>query len=107
MVRVISFGKRGFYAAGHAGSAPYGQDIVCAAVSVLTQSAYLALKTYGIGCRFHRDDERGVLCVLISDPGALHVQADAILTYLYQGLAAIEKEYPQFLHITPQTEVET
>ncbi|MDK2821019.1 MAG: uncharacterized protein PWP31_984 [Clostridia bacterium] len=35
---------KGFSIKGHAGYAPKGQDIVCAAVSALAQTAYLSLK---------------------------------------------------------------
>jgi len=36
----------GFNINGHAGTAPHGQDIVCAAVAALTQTAVMGLEQY-------------------------------------------------------------
>ena len=107
MIRVIPLHGRngkhiGFHASGHSGSAPRGGDIVCAAVSALTQSACMALKHYGIGYRYNRDDETGLLGLIAENSEITRI----ILTSMYCGLEAIAQQYPQYLRVTPFQEVE-
>ena len=105
MIRVIPIsGDRsiGFHAAGHSGSAPRGSDIICAAVSALTQTAYLALAHYGIRCRCNRHDESGVFTVIADDCEKTRI----ILTNMYCGLIAIADQHPQHLRVAPFQEVE-
>lgn len=86
-------------AEGHAGQAAYGQDIVCAAVSVLTQA--LAL-------RLAEDEKRGRLRADIKidkDKGSLRLQAwpnsgretqtRAYFKVIATGLKTIAEQYPQ------------
>ena len=101
MIRVSierdSRGKiRGFSAKGHASSGPSGQDIVCAAVSVLTDSVFLGLDRH-----LQRDLEwsaaSGDISVrLKDDPDEL---TEAILSTLVLGLSEIQKIYPDKLRI--------
>ncbi len=94
--------RRGFHASGHSGSAPRGSDIICAAVSALTQTAYFSLKHYGISCRYNRDDEKGMFTLIADDCDTTRI----ILTNMYCGLNAIADRHPQSLRVAPFQEVE-
>jgi uncharacterized protein YsxB (DUF464 family) len=94
--------RRGFHASGHSGSAPRGSDIICAAVSALAQTAYFALRHYGISCRYNRDDEKGLFTLIASDCKITRI----ILTNMCCGLKAIADMHPQSLRVAPFQEVE-
>lgn len=51
---------------GHTGMAQNGQDILCAAISAISQSAVLGLKQV-VKCpvEFEKNDQRGYLCCTI------------------------------------------
>lgn len=88
---------------GHAESGPYGQDIVCAAVSALsigtvnslTEIAEVSLDVTSA------DDEGGYLS--FSLPGELNQKqmetAQILLNSLYLSLNNIEEEYKDYLKI--------
>lgn len=86
----------GYRVSGHSGTAARGQDIVCAGVSALTQSALL-----GIMEHLHRavtyDIASGNLEMQLSDlPDDC---TEAILRTMYMGLAEIEKISPKGIRI--------
>ena len=86
----------GYAVSGHSGTAARGQDIVCAGVSALTQSALL-----GIMEHLHRtvnyDIASGNLVMrLIESPNDC---TEAILRTMYMGLAEIEKISPKGIQI--------
>jgi uncharacterized protein YsxB (DUF464 family) len=77
---------------GHALTAPHGQDIICAGVSALTQSAVL-----GLQCHLERKLSLHVAtgeldCALDSAPDAL---SEAILKTMLLGITEIAKINPQ------------
>ena len=86
----------GYTVAGHSGTAKRGQDIVCAGVSALTQSALL-----GIMEHLHRtvdyDIASGNLRVRLSEPP--DERSEAILRTMWMGLAEIEKISPKGIQI--------
>ncbi len=87
---------QGFEAKGHAEAGPKGKDIVCAAVSVLTDSVFLGLDQH-----LHRAMEwsanSGDISVRLKEaPDDL---TDAILTTMVLGLSEIQKIYPDRLRI--------
>ncbi|HKM43078.1 MAG TPA: ribosomal-processing cysteine protease Prp [Limnochordia bacterium] len=87
---------QGFRAHGHTGFAGHGEDIVCAAVSVLTQTAVLGLReVLAIDCLVQTDEREGSLLCLLPDELSENDwnQAQLILNVLYVGLLATEKEY--------------
>ncbi|HPT82602.1 MAG TPA: ribosomal-processing cysteine protease Prp [Limnochordia bacterium] len=95
-------GWHGFRARGHAGFADPGEDIVCAAVSALTQTAVLGLtKVVGIACQVEVEEKTGTLDCLLPpglDSGEWQ-QAQLVLEVLYAGLKATEREYKQFVRV--------
>ncbi|HHT43396.1 MAG TPA: ribosomal-processing cysteine protease Prp [Firmicutes bacterium] len=95
-------GWQGFSARGHAGYADPGDDIVCAAVSVLTQTAILGIQeVVGVNCLVDLEEQEGLMEVLI--PQELseeqRKQVQLILEVLYVGLKATEKEYKRFVRV--------
>ena len=90
----------GFSASGHSGTAPRGEDIVCAGVSSLTDSAYLGITEY-----LHRNviskDPRGELQLMLE--GRPDERTEAILETMLLGLMEISKAYPKALRIKKET----
>ncbi|HIQ61970.1 MAG: ribosomal-processing cysteine protease Prp [Christensenellales bacterium] len=92
---------RGFSVIGHAGSAPSGEDLVCAGVSVLSQTAVNALEAVaGIEVVLHMGD--GFLSVRL--PKGLSAKrlygAQVILRTVRQGLEDMAKAYPRYVRVT-------
>lgn len=86
----------GFEAKGHAGAGPRGKDIVCAAVSVLTDSVFLGLdKHLHRGMDWNADS--GDISVKLKEPP--DDLTEAILATMVLGLTEIQKIYPDKLRI--------
>jgi uncharacterized protein YsxB (DUF464 family) len=102
-VTVWKSNKQGFDAflvEGHAGYAEHGQDIVCAAVSVLAQTAVLAIeKLTGYNVRIEMEDGR-LYCRL---PVAISAGKAAVIKTIIEsmiiGLQAVAEEYPSYVVI--------
>ncbi len=89
----------GFEVAGHSGTAERGQDIVCAGVSSLTQTALL-----GLGKHLHRDMDYSVASgklkmQLKSAPDEL---TETLLQTMLLGLMEIAKLSPEAVQIQEQ-----
>jgi uncharacterized protein YsxB (DUF464 family) len=94
---------KGFTASGHAGSRKIrGYDLVCCAVSALTQTGVNALFTVaGTEPEVKVDEQSGYLrCIL---PNEMNMQAqekaDIVLRTVIQGLTDIQNIYPKFIRI--------
>ena len=89
----------GFEVAGHSGTAEHGQDIVCAGVSSLTQTALL-----GLGEHLHRDLDYSVASgeLKMRLKGAPDELTEAILQTMLLGLMEIEKLSPEAVRILEQ-----
>jgi len=89
-----------FAVAGHAGFAPYGSDIVCAAVSVLTQTAVIALARI-TGVEPEVQVEAGFIsCRLPAGmAGTAREKADVILAAMLIGLQEIAATYPERVRV--------
>ena len=93
----------GYRLTGHSGTARHGQDIVCAGVSSLAQTALL-----GIGEHLHREVEYKVASgdfymKLKGEPDNL---TEAILQTMLLGMKEIAKLHPKALQIKDEQEVE-
>lgn len=85
-----------FQVSGHAGAAPHGKDIICAAVSALTQSALLGL-TQHLNRTIRWQAADGLLSMeLCNLPDA---QTSAILETMLLGLREIVKLEPDYVRI--------
>ena len=88
----------GYRAEGHTGYAESGSDIVCAAVSALTQATLNGLKeVLGAPVMFDIDDRTASLeARLTPEATREHIEgAQLLLETLRQGLQAIERSYPR------------
>lgn len=87
----------GFHVTGHANTAPHGRDIVCAAVSALTQTALLGIGKY-LGREVDFAVRSGSLEMkLIAAPDEL---TSAVFETMILGLHEIEKINPKNVRIT-------
>jgi uncharacterized protein YsxB (DUF464 family) len=89
---------RAFVVSGHAGRAPYGQDIVCAGVSALTQAAVLGLEEY-LGLTPEVAVREGYLACSLSQDEYWQEEAQAILATMVLGLKAMACMYPDSIRI--------
>ena len=87
----------GFSAEGHSGTAPRGEDIVCAGVSSLTDSAYLGITEY-LHRKVRSIDSSGKLQLMLEDRP--DERTEAILETMLLGLTAIAEAYPRAVRIT-------
>ncbi|MGI6129686.1 MAG: ribosomal-processing cysteine protease Prp [bacterium] len=83
----------GFTVDGHAAYAPKGEDIICAAVSVLAQAAVLGL-TEHLGLRPDVEIRDGYLRCILSPGSADSPGVQAILKTLELALKDIATGYP-------------
>ena len=93
----------GFEVKGHAGFAEAGQDIVCAAVSALTQSTLNGLRSVLKAPVMFDIDDQGATLEAELTPEATEEQvrqAQMLLVTLLEGLQAIERSYPRNVRIS-------
>jgi uncharacterized protein YsxB (DUF464 family) len=86
----------GYNITGHANTAPHGQDIVCAGVAALSQTAVLGLERH-LKRRIRLDMASGKLKIGLVDPP--DVLTDAVLESMILGLTEIAQIYPQSVRI--------
>ena len=92
----------GYRAEGHTGYAGAGSDIVCAAVSALTQSTLNGLKNVLKAPVMFDIDEAAAILEARLTPEATEAQvleAQLLLRTLLEGLQAIERSYPRNVRI--------
>ncbi len=91
----------GFHVSGHAERGAYGNDLVCAAVSAIVQTAILGVTEelrLNAGVSIHEGE---TICILERDvPQADAEKAAIVINTMVRGLKAIQAAYPhtiQFL----------
>jgi uncharacterized protein YsxB (DUF464 family) len=98
----LSFDKRDLLkscrVSGHAGASPKGEDIVCAAVSVLTRTAYTVLSSRKELKVRASAPKRGEFQMEIDGFGSDDSFLSAVGIYLQEGLQSISVEFPN--HVT-------
>ena len=87
---------RGFEAKGHASAGSKGNDIVCAAVSVLTDSVFLGLDRHLHRAMDWRAASGDIFVQLKDPPDEL---TEAIMSTMVLGLSEIQKIYPDKIRI--------
>ena len=93
-------GIRGFRITDHTGDADHGQDIVCAAISALGQTAVMGLQdVVGVDCSVEIRD--AFLCCELPKKltNEKWSESQVLLQTLMKGLTAIQAEYPDYLRI--------
>ena len=90
--------RLGFLVKGHANYAEHGQDIVCASVSAIVQTAIAGLDHYN---PIQATVESGRVRVKV-----LHDDhtSDAIIKTMLLGLKQIERQYPDYIKIVETEE---
>ncbi len=91
---------KGFRCLGHAGYAEPGQDIVCAAVSVLVINTANSIETLVPGEKpeIRSDRKTGLISCILKDD--LSSEAELLLRSMLLGLKGIEEEYgSRFLQV--------
>ena len=84
---------QGFTCDGHAGFADYGEDIVCAAISILVINTINSLEQItGEQMHVETDEDAGTIrCNFVDQP--LKDTSKALVDSLVLGLSQIEKQY--------------
>ncbi len=89
-----------FRSHGHTGYAEAGQDLVCAGVSSILQTAVLGLEEYlKLKTKVEIEKEKGYLSCQLERDIFLNREIDAILETMVLGLRAMEREYPEYLRV--------
>ncbi len=99
------FVKR-FYVEGHSDYAKHGSDIVCSAVSALTQTAVIGLKEIA-GADIRYKMEPGFLeceIITVNDSDRI-IKTNAILDTMVIGLNNIKKNYTAYISMVIKEEV--
>lgn len=91
---------RRFEVSGHSGYGDKGEDIVCAAISAIVQTAAMGISSIaGIDMEYLQEDGH----VYLSLPNRLSSRqardAHAILETMLIGMKSIELQYSSFVHI--------
>ena len=91
----------GFLSSGHAGYADYGSDIVCSAVSALTQTCCIGLaEVLRIRADITVSEETGICCRIGAGNSAEQTDRAALLIQTMEaGLRSIGEAYPDTLKI--------
>ncbi len=83
---------------GHANSAPYGEDLVCAAVSGIILGGINALKD---GCyKLHYDEKQG--SIVLCNIGKMSQHDIIVIETIISQLKSIERDNPKFIKISVQ-----
>ena len=91
----------GFEAKGHSGYAEAGEDIVCAAVSAVMQTAVIGI-TDLVKCPAAFEMQDGELYLMLEKTvkGSKLQQAELILGTMLLGLRSVEQDYSDYLKLT-------
>lgn len=87
---------------GHTGFAREGEDIVCAAISSITQTALLGLLNVAkVKVDVTRNDDKGYLKFrIVSDLGKeKRLECDAILETMLQGIADVQSDFSKYIKL--------
>ena len=102
MIRIALFraGEKilGFECKGHAGYAEAGNDIVCAAVSILTTTCANALESVA-GKEAEAEVSDGFMKVVLPEK-EVSPETQIIFQTIFQGLSDLAEEYPKYLRLT-------
>ena len=98
----------GFEILGHSGYAKSGHDIVCAAVSSISQSTCIGIKNvFKIDAKLKQDDKKGYLSLhLPKDVDEAKKQSSQILLEtMFQSLDNIAFQYNEYIKMEVQDEI--
>ncbi|WP_127009315.1 ribosomal-processing cysteine protease Prp [Veillonella sp. CHU110] len=84
---------------GHAEAGPYGEDIVCAAISMLSQTSLLGLHEVAQQSVEYRIED-GELDILLSEP--ITERGQTILETMLLGIKNVANQYSDFVRVSEQ-----
>lgn len=84
---------------GHAEAGPYGEDIVCAAISMLSQTSLLGLHEVAQQSVEYRIED-GELDILLSEP--ITERGQTILETMLLGIKNVADQYSDFVRVSEQ-----
>ena len=88
----------GFSVSGHANMGEYGEDLVCAAVSAIVQTAILGITDVCRICAGVSIEEGKTTCILTNDATLNEIERAAIVfDTMLAGLKSIQASYPKTL----------
>ena len=90
----------GFEISGHANYAMKGYDIVCAAISTISQATVLGLKLIDENIYEYVTDDDGVLFVVFENTKK---RTDLLMTILHEVLKDIQYQYSDYLELKLMT----
>ena len=92
---------RRFLVRGHAGYAPHGEDIVCAAASAIIYTAAGALEILCGAQEEGAAEQEGYfeISIPLFEDNAATYKADIIMETAYIGFKQIENSYPDFIKV--------
>jgi len=107
MIKVEIFKEKdnfsGYLIRGHAYFDELGQDIVCASISILGQTALISLDEIGkMDPKFSVDDDEGLLDVAIDVPkdDTKRIIVNTIIGSMMCGVKGIVEMYPDYVELT-------
>lgn len=111
MIKITFFKNKefliGFEISGHSGYAERGSDIVCAAVSSMTQMAVVGLeKILKLKVNVRKDEKNGYLICKLSKQLNEIVKAQEILNTLKISLKDIVEDYKKYLSMEVKDEID-
>ncbi|MFC4768443.1 ribosomal-processing cysteine protease Prp [Effusibacillus consociatus] len=99
--RIVSFRVHG-----HAGFANAGNDIICAAVSILVQNGVNSIETL-LNVRIPDASRDGfVECEIPSLEGRVSDQVQLLLESMVYGLRSLAEEYPKHVSVADKRRIE-
>lgn len=97
MIRaVFEKDSSGFSLSGHAGYAEAGEDIVCAAVSSMTNLVCNAAEAFGAVAQICKNDEEAYVSYRLQNECG---EAKQLLSVFYEELKRLEMQYPDFVRV--------
>lgn len=84
---------------GHSGYAESGSDIICAAVSTLVQTAFLAIKDLGCGVSYERNEKSAMFDFKVTDVGDKQHDVNVVMRALYVGLNDLQTGYGEYITV--------
>ena len=87
---------------GHTGYGVYGEDIVCASLSSVVQTAVLGLMTVAqVNVKLERDDARGFIKFSIPEnlTEKQEIQCEAILNTMLCGISDLYEGFSDFIQL--------
>lgn len=112
MIKIVFYKSKdyltGFEASGHSELAEKGKDIVCAAVSGMTQMTVIELtEVQKLNFKTKRDDEKGYLFCKVSKTASEEdiVKAQNTLRALKISLKKIAKNYGKYIELEVKDEI--